>query len=161
TLCGNLVLNLSANAQGAVSYLWTPGNFTTPTISIDTAGHGLSARLYTLVATASNGCKTTAKSNITFNNCTGIAEMVGNVQFDVYPNPNKGQFAIVFKSSGREDINLRILSASGAIVTDLSQLSVNGSLKKEFDLRNLSAGTYVLILENNKAQITRQLIITK
>ncbi len=161
TLCGNLVLNLSANAQGAVSYLWTPGNLTTPTISIDTAGHGLAARLYTVVATASNGCKTTAKSIITFNNCTGIAEMVGNVLFDVYPNPNKGQFAIEFKSSGREDINLRILTASGVIVTDLSKLSVNGSLKKEFDLRNLAAGTYVLILENNKTQITRQLIITK
>jgi hypothetical protein len=161
SLCGNLTLNLSANAQGAVTYLWTPGNFTTPTISLDTVGTGLGTRTYLLVATGSNGCSTTAKSIVNFINCTGVQEMVGNVGFALYPNPTKGQFVIEFKSNKQEEINLRVVNASGASVYNLSNLAVNGSLIREFDLRNLSDGTYLLVLENNKVQITQQLIIAK
>ncbi len=160
-LCGNLVLNLSANAQGAVSYLWTPGNFITPTISIDTAGYGLVARTFTLVATGSNGCTTTAKSSVSFKNCTGVEELVGNVMFALYPNPNKGQFAIEFRSNSREVINMKVADASGAIVYSLNSLAVYGTLNREFDLRSLARGTYLLILENNNIQITRHLIIAK
>ncbi len=160
-LCGNLTLNLSANAQGAVSYLWTPGNATTPTISIDTSGYGLATRNFTLVATGTNGCTTTAKSTVNFKNCTGIEEMVGNVMFSLYPNPNNGQFAIDFKSNSREEVDMKIVSASGTVVYMMNKLAVNGNLFREFDLRNLVKGTYLLVLENNTTQITRQLIIAK
>jgi len=161
TLCGNLILNLSANAQGAVSYLWTPGNATTPTISIDTVGFGLAVRTFTVVATGPNSCTTTAKSTVSFKNCTGIEDMVGNVMFSLYPNPNKGQFAIDFKSRNREEVDMKVVNASGAVVYTQNKLSVDGNLRKDFDLRNLSQGSYLLILENNKIQITRQLIIVK
>jgi hypothetical protein len=161
SLCGNLTLNLSANAQGAVSYLWTPGNYTTPTISIDTVGAGLSTRTFTLIATGANGCATTARSIVSFKNCTGIEEMVGNVMFALYPNPNNGLFAIEFKSISREEINIKVVNASGTIVYGLNKLAVSGNLTREFDLRNLAQGTYTLVLENKEVQITRQLIITK
>jgi hypothetical protein len=160
-LCGNLTLNLSANAQGAVSYLWTPGNATTPTISIDTAGAGLSTRIFTVVATAANGCTTTASSSVSFKNCTGIEEIVGNVAFTLYPNPNNGQFAIDFRSSSREDIAMKVVNAQGTVVYNVDNLAVNGNVTREFNLRNLAQGTYLLILENNKMQITRQLVIAK
>jgi hypothetical protein len=160
-LCGNLTLNLSANAEGAVSYLWTPGNATTPTISIDTAGAGLSTRIYTVVAKGANGCTTTAKSTVSFKNCTGIEEMVGNVRFMLYPNPSNGQFAIEFKSGSREDVNMKVVNSSGATVYVLNSIAINGNMTREFDLRNLARGTYMLVLENNKMQITRQLIIAK
>jgi hypothetical protein len=160
-LCGNLTLNLSANAEGAVSYLWTPGNVTTPTISIDTAGAGLSTRIYTVVAKGANGCTTTAKSTVSFKNCTGIEEMVGNVMFALYPNPSNGQFAIEFKSGSREEVNMKVVNASGATVFALNSIAINGNMTREFDLRNLARGTYMLVLENNKLQISRQLIIIK
>jgi len=160
-LCGSLTLNLSADAQGAVSYLWTPGNYTTPTISIDTAGFGLATRIITLAATGENGCVTTAKSTVSFKNCTGIAEMVGNIMFAIYPNPNKGLFAIEFNSKSQEKINLKVINPAGSVVYTLDNLSVNTTLIKDFDLRSLAGGTYLLVLENNKIQITRQLVISK
>jgi len=160
-LCGNLTLNLSANAEGAVSYLWTPGNATTPTITIDTAGAGLSTRIYTVVAKGANGCTATAKSTVSFKNCTAIDEMVGNVRFALYPNPNNGQFAIEFKSGSREEVNMKVVNASGATVYALNSIAISGSVTREFDLRNLARGTYMLVLENNKMQITRQLVIAK
>lgn len=160
-LCGNLVLNLSANAQGAISYLWTPGNATTPTISVDTAGFGLATRTFTVVATAANGCKTIAKSEVSFKNCTGVEETVGNVVFSLYPNPNNGQFALEFKTGGTEDVDMKVLNSAGTVVYSSGKLSVNGSLTRNFDLRNLAQGSYLLVLENNKQQISRKLIIAK
>lgn len=160
-LCGNLTLILSANAQGAVAYLWTPGNFTTPSISVDTAGIGLGSHTYTLVATGSNGCKTSSSSIANFINCTGIDEMVGNVMFNIYPNPNNGRFAVEFKSKNNEQVNIKVANPLGEEVYSIGNLKVDGNLKKEFDLRKLAQGTYLLILENNKIQITKQLSIVK
>jgi len=160
-LCGNLTLNLSANAQGAVSYLWTPGYATTPTISIDTAGAGLGTRVFTVAAKGANGCTTTAKCSVSFKNCTGVEEVVGNVMFTLYPNPNNGKFAIEFKSHSREEITMKIVNASGAEVFNADKLVISGTFTREFDLRNLSQGTYILVLENNKLQATRQLILVK
>ena len=160
-LCGNLALILCANAQGAVSYLWTPGNFTTPTISVDTAGIGLGSHIYSVVATGANGCKAKGSSIANFKNCTGIEEMVGNVLFAIYPNPNNGRFAIEFKSNSSEQVNVKVVNSVGEEVYRIDNLRVGGNLKKEFDLRKLAQGTYLLVLENNKAQITRQLSIVK
>jgi hypothetical protein len=160
-LCGNLTLILSANAQGAASYFWTPGNFTTPTISVDSAGIGLGSHTYTLVATGANGCKTTGTSTVNFKNCTGIEEMVGNVMFSLYPNPNNGRFAIEFKSNSNELVNVKVVNSAGEEVFNIDNLRVAGNLKKEFDLRKLAQGTYLLVLENNKIQITKQLSIVK
>ena len=87
--------------------------------------------------------------------------MVGNVRFMLYPNPSNGQFAIEFKSGSREEVNMKVVNASGATVYVLNSIAINGNMTREFDLRNLARGTYMLVLENNKMQITRQLIIAK
>jgi hypothetical protein len=87
--------------------------------------------------------------------------MVGNVMFALYPNPNNGAFAIAFRSNGREEVTMKVVNATGSVVYTLSNLAINGKLTREFDLRHLAQGNYLLVLENNKMQITRHLIITK
>jgi hypothetical protein len=113
------------------------------------------------VATGSNGCKTSSSSIANFINCTGIDEMVGNVMFNIYPNPNNGRFAVEFKSKNNEQVNIKVANPLGEEVYSIGNLKVDGNLKKEFDLRKLAQGTYLLILENNKIQITKQLSIVK
>lgn len=161
SLCGNLVLNLSANAQGAASYLWMPGAKTTPTISIDTTGIGLGAHIYTLEATSTNGCKTTAKSTVTFKNCTGQEEIVGNVAFAVFPNPTRGEFAIDLRSNTRERIDMQITDLNGKVVYMQDGIVVDGALSKQFNVKHLTPATYLLVLENNKIKISKQLVIIK
>jgi hypothetical protein len=160
-LCGNLVLNLASNTQGAVSYLWTPGGATTPTLTVDTAGFGLGTRIFTLAATGANGCVTTAKSGVSFKNCTGIDDQVGNIGFSLYPNPSNGAFAMTFRSPDKQDLSLRVLDAAGNGVYTLNRVTVNGELTRTFDLHQLPQGTYLLVLENNRIQVSRTLIIVR
>jgi hypothetical protein len=56
---------------------------------------------------------------------------------------------------------MKVVNASGATVFALNSIAINGNMTREFDLRNLARGTYMLVLENNKLQISRQLIIVK
>jgi hypothetical protein len=161
TLCANLVLNLSANAQGTASYLWSPGGQTTPTITIDTTGIGIGNRVFTLTATGSNNCKTIASSTVNFKDCTGIEEWVGNVSFTVYPNPNDGRFSIDFASRNKETIHMRVIDEKGGLVYQQNDIPVNGSTTKLFSLKNISQGSYLLILENNRSQVIRKLLIVK
>jgi len=160
-ICGNLSINLNANAQGAVSYLWSPGGQTSATITIDSVGVGLGVHEYTLAATGSNGCKAYASIAVNFRDCTGLEEMVGNVAFNIYPNPNNGQFTIDFKSGKQESVNVRIVNASGDVVFNLADLKVNGTLSKHFNLKNVPQGSYLLTLENGQTQIARKLVITR
>jgi len=161
SICANLTLNLSANAQGAASYLWSPGGQTTPTISIDTTGIGLGSHEFTVTATGGNGCKTKATASVNFRDCTGMEEWVGNVLFTIFPNPSNGQFSLSLRSNSRESLSLRIYDSKGAIVYQQSEILVNGIIKKDLDLKGLSEGSYLLTLENNKMQEVRKLVIVK
>jgi ligand-binding sensor domain-containing protein len=92
----------------------------------------------------------------------GMGEMqINENNVALYPNPNNGQFAIEFRSSSREEIAMKVVNANGSVVYCLDKLAVNGNLTREFDLRNLAQGTYLLAFENNRMQITRQLVIAK
>lgn len=160
-LCGNLVLNLNSNAQGAVSYLWSPGGQTAATISIDTTGIGLGVHEYTLQATGSNGCKSVATTAVNFKDCTGVEEWVGRIRFSIYPNPSDGRFAVEFSSDSRESVNMKIVDAKGSIVYQQPSIQVNGQVIRQLSLKNLAQGNYLLILENNQVQVSRKLVIVK
>jgi hypothetical protein len=161
TLCANLTLVLSSNAQGATSFLWAPGGETTPSISIDTTGIGLGDHEFSVTATGSNGCKSQASSVVNFKDCTGIEEWVGNVRFTIYPNPNDGIFSVSFNSIGRELVNLRIVDSKGTVVEQESGIAVNGPVTRNFSLKQLTQNSYLLILENNQSQVVRKLLIVK
>ncbi|NVO19586.1 MAG: T9SS type A sorting domain-containing protein [Bacteroidetes bacterium] len=160
-LCGNLTLNLSAKADGAVSYLWAPGGQTTQTISIDSVGLGLAPHTFSVTMTGSNGCKSIASSAVTFKDCTGIEDYIGKVGFSIYPNPSQGDLYISFNSLGKEELSLRIVNTKGAVVYGPSAVSIDGNMTKHLNLKNLSQGSYLLFLENSGMQVNRKLVITK
>lgn len=158
-ICANLSLGLDPHAQGAVSYNWMPGGQTTPTILMDTTGFGLGEHMIGLLATGSNGCRTIAVSMVTFRDCTGLEESIGDVLFKIYPNPGHGLFMIDFASSDKENLSLRVTNAQGSLVYQQQDLRINGTLNYRLDLRKLASGSYTLTMENRKLQVSKILII--
>jgi hypothetical protein len=52
-----------------------------------------------------------------------------------------------------------ILNSFGAVVYKSEKLEVNGNLKQYFDLRELTAGMYTLLLRSDTMQITKKIVI--
>jgi hypothetical protein len=161
SICANLALLLNPAVQGAVSYLWTPGGQTTSSISIDTTGYGLGEHTFTFQATGSNGCKTSMKTAVTFRDCTGQEELIGNVGFTILPNPNNGRFEVRFNSAGKEILDLMIYDGEGKRIYSAQDIVVNGNTVKSLDLSSQPSGAYYLTLENRENKVTRKIIIVK
>jgi hypothetical protein len=78
---------------------------------------------------------------------------------NVYPNPTTGAFWLSINSAGTSVYEMEILNSFGAVVYKSEKLEVNGNLKQYFDLRELTAGMYTLLLRSDTMQITKKIVI--
>lgn len=159
--CGNRSVTLDPKAQGAESYLWTPGGKTTAVIEVDSTGLGLGDHDFTLVATSAQGCKSERSITVNFFDCTGMDEEAGNVRFRIFPNPNKGEFYVSFASQQQETVKMQLVSANGATVYSDDRIVVGGSTLKKISVKKAAAGIYLLHIVNNNVEVTKEIVITK
>ncbi len=155
--CYNHVITLMAETEGQVDYLWTPGNYTSQSINVDTTGVGGGTHTWTVVVTDENNCTSSATSNVNFYDCTGIDEP-GNNAAQIYPNPSNGAFTIRFAKATSKTVNLSITDASGNEVYQLNNATPGN---KELNVRvpGLAAGVYMVkISEDNKISSLRLVI---
>ena len=158
-ICANHLLTLDASWPGTASYLWMPGGQTTPSITIDSTGTGLDIREYSVTVINESGCQATFRKKVTFSDCSGIDEKVGNVQFSVYPNPNRGKFSLLINSPGKENVRLQLVNTlMQAIISD-EQFQVNNQVTRNFNLENNGAGTYILTITNGTSSSSKKIIV--
>jgi Secretion system C-terminal sorting domain len=71
---------------------------------------------------------------------------------EIYPNPFSNYFKLTFDSEGINDLkNVKIFSVSGELVAE-SKLNSEG----QFDTSNLSAGFYILQIDNKKVKALKK-----
>ncbi len=162
TLCSWQSGILSIEFTSGATYLWTPGEFTTPSIEIDTAvAGGLGTTTFNVVVTGSNGCTSADSVNITFKDCTAIDDMQRRFHITVSPNPSDGLFDLRIHAPKPEKITFRIRSASNIILAEERELPVNGTFIRHLDLRHLASGIYFLEIERESETITEKIILVK
>ncbi len=159
-VCANLTFMLDATHPDAVSYLWTPGNQTTPTITVDSTGTGIGVKQVSVMVTGSNGCTGTDAVNIQFKDCAGISELQG-VSCNLYPNPAKGSVTVELTTSAAKTLGINILSVSGGSVFTLRDLPVNGTVRRQIDLSALTPGTYIVEVTDGSGNMFRKLVVSK
>ena len=76
------------------------------------------------------------------------------LSYRIYPNPNNGQFNLVFENENIES-NIKILSLDGSVIYDEN---VSGK-SHEMILNQLQSGMYLCIVNNGKEQITKKFIV--
>lgn len=155
--CYNHVVTLTAEAEGQVEYLWTPGNYVSQSISVDTTGIGGGAHSWTLLVTNENGCSSTATSTVNFFDCTGIDEQ-GFASTEIYPNPSNGAFTIRFAKTPAKSVSLKIVDAAGNEVYSLADAKP-GDKELKIRVPGLASGVYMInLMDNNKASSLRLII---
>ncbi len=130
--------SLTGNASGGnapYTYLWTPGNVTTLSIT------GLCAGSYTLCVVDANGCASCDTVAISFP--MAITSTNASASLELMPNPTNGEFVLHTDFTKSTDGTIRITNALGQIVSE-SQFFAISELNQTIDLSNQPNGIYLV-----------------
>ena len=158
TACWYQTITLDATTAGAVSYLWTPGGATTPTIDVTYAEYGIGAHDFSVTVNMGS-CDATKSVSTYLDACTGIGEKSKDVTVSVFPNPSNGEFTLELNSAKTVVADLSITNSLGMNVYAEKNVTVNGKTVKNLNLTSLGSGIYLLSLQNGEMKITQKILI--
>jgi hypothetical protein len=107
------------------------------------------------IYTDGNGCTGSDTITVIVDPCTGINYISGN-SFNIYPNPNNGEFTILSGAKVKGCVKLSVMNALGEEVYKQIYSADN---EYKLNLRQLSSGIYCLKLESEKITAYRKVII--
>jgi hypothetical protein len=94
----------------------------------------------------------------TLNFTVGLEDL-SMTNFRLYPNPTMGKFDIEFEIGASSNLQFRIMNLTGNLILDNNEYHQSGRVKKSFDLRNLSAGIYLLEMKSDMGVKTTRFVI--
>ena len=97
------------SSVGGTSYLWDFGDGNTstdenPVHTYDTNG------VYTVLLTVTNDCGSLTFENMILIDVTSVDPIIFIDEFQLFPNPNLGQFTILIKGQPKDELNMRLLN---------------------------------------------------
>jgi ELWxxDGT repeat protein len=92
---------------------------------------------------------------------TEAEEMYSGFSFNVYPNPNSGEFTIDINSTETIPVSYTIINSVGKEVLRKEIRSVSGNQTEQVNLENLASGIYYVILKSGDNIINRKIVIQK
>ena len=158
TACWYQTITLDATTPGAVSYLWSPGGATTPTIDVTYAQYGIGQHDFS-VNVNMGSCDATKTVSTYLDACTGIGEKSKDVTVSVFPNPSNGEFTLEVNSAKSIVADLFITNNLGMNVYAEKDFAVNGKAVKGLNLSNLGSGIYLLTLQSGDMKINQKILI--
>jgi len=141
---------------GGVSWDFGDSNYSTD----DSPLHKYSAYgTYTVALTAYNDCGFEIISKeVVLANPTAVEELDQINNFQLFPNPNNGQFTMILDGESIKDLSVNIYNILGQVVhTEMIDFNT-GHLTKGFDISRLASGTYFVQLNSEEGTLTRKLV---
>lgn len=81
-----------------------------------------------------------------------------STQFDVYPNPNNGQFYIQLNSKSTLQFKMSVRNTIGQTILN-EQIIVKGLFSKQLDLTTFEKGVYFVCLENENEKLIKKIVV--
>ena len=89
---------------------------------------------------------------------TGINENSSQINFNLFPNPNTGEFTLNINSLQNQNVTVNVVDINGKIVySDI--LNIKGELNKTFDFTDYSKGIYFMRIISDKEVYNKKIII--
>ncbi len=107
---------------------------------------------YTVVVTT-NGCSSASSAGLPVT-VTGISESMNGFVFDVYPNPNDGNFNLSFTAVEKSNYTIEIYNAIGQRVYSEGLNEFQGNYNKKMSVVEYGRGVYTISLINSKSHMT-------
>jgi len=137
------------------TYLWLPSeNISDATIANPTVTVTQSTQ-YVLTVTDAHNCTTFDTINIAIGTI-GVNELINTTAFNIYPNPNNGNFKINLNTSTEDFVELIVYNNIGQAIYHKIFYSNINNFQKEINLLNCIKGLYIAKINiNNKTYIKK------
>jgi len=109
---------------------------------------------YTVTVEDANGCM--YEETIEISETTSIENALFLESFDIFPNPNQGQFNIDLVLNQQQDITIRVVNMIGQIILETKKENIN-QLNIPIHLSNISAGIYFVEIESEGRRSFRKI----
>ncbi len=113
---------------------------------------------YTIVYTyldPSTQCSASCYFSLTISPYSNLLDNT-SLEFDIYPNPNSGEFTIILQKN-EENCNLQILNIHSQVIEE-KQIKSNED-KIKFNLSKFAAGVYFVKLTNSQTNLIKKILI--
>ena len=128
------------------------------TISGRACGH-FTAPVIGLVDTCTNYTFTNSyPDTLTVCYPAGVANVSGNLNLNVYPNPNQGSFTVTISSSSEINGTMSVVDELGRTINTQS-IDVTGTKQIQLEMSNLSPGAYLLEINSENGRSVKQFIV--
>lgn len=105
-----------------------------------------------------NGCLSSTMTSI----LVGIfTPEVADLDLTVYPNPTNGQFYIRLEQNEIQDLSTQIFDARGRLVVQHQHARAGLTFEQSFDLSQLAAGVYQVVISNGESFGRAKVVVIK
>jgi len=143
-ICYNESIILDAGL-GFSSYLWSTGEIT-QTITVDSTGIGIGAKLFYVLVEDNIGCEARDSVIITIKPCDmQVSEKFTEPTIKIFPNPTTGKLNIIIENTRNNNYKLCLYNSIGSLVycKDFTD-----QINYEINLTTYPKGIYYLRFEN-------------
>ena len=136
----------ATGGHGGYTYLWS-NNDTSSVVNV----FAFTGTTFTVWGYGPNGCAGKVVLTPHTEECTGISKNDESALFEIYPNPNNGEFHII----SRQPAVVNITDVSGKLVYSAGI----SDIEQKITLNGMSNGIYFITISNAGKSITKKLII--
>ncbi|NOU46629.1 MAG: T9SS type A sorting domain-containing protein [Bacteroidales bacterium] len=157
-VCSPFTLLLDGTITNGISYSWSPGGETTPTITVDTTGIGYSTQTYSVLAYDINGCNAEDEITVTFDVCNSISNTTDELNISVYPNPASSKINLALHGHSQQ-FEYTLMNYQGQVLLSKSMGEMNGFVIEPINIENYAKGIYYLRLNTDKKSSVQKVVI--
>ena len=158
-ICHDQTYTLDAGNAGD-NYLWSTGE-TTQTIVVNAADYEYGIETFSVVVSNQYACEGEDEVAVEIKDCTGIDEYSQAVGIRLFPNPTNGIFNLELESLAKLQASIKVMSVSGILVYEKTNIEINGQYSQQLDLSTLSSGIYTVFIVGDDFVVNKKIVLRK
>lgn len=149
----------AAGGYGSYAYLWSGTGVSNPTTANPTATPTVASD-FMLTVTDSLGCTAFDTVTVAIDTCVGLQNLQGVTAFEIFPNPNMGQFTVEIQLAQQvATLDLTIIDMAGRELYRKTYVQPSLTVREYIALSGLSRGTYFVRMVADGQLVSRKMIL--
>jgi PKD repeat protein len=154
------VVTFTNTSSNATSYSWNFGDGSPASTEANPVHTYATGGQYEVTLTATNDCGFNSVTTTITAGDNGTWDIPGISRFEVFPNPNDGQFTLLMEGAPQTDaLQINFTNVFGQLLSKQQADFRSGRLTMDFSYSNLAAGVYILQVKSGDKAMFKKLVI--